>query len=176
MMRAVLERTSATAGRCACTRDGSHLVVTLPSGREVVYRNCRVEERVPAYVYALGLPERLKPTLVYDHPKGEATLFGGKITENLVQAICRDLLCCAMLRCERAGLPVVAHVHDELVVEVPRGEAEEALGRLVALMSLPPRWAADFPMVVEGFATPRYTKSAFRGWPRAEAANGTVRA
>jgi DNA polymerase len=174
-LRAVHERTSVTAGRCTFTRDGQDLVVTLPSGREVIYRNCRIEERVPAYVHLLGLPERLKPTLVYAHPRGEATLFGGKITENLVQAICRDLLCCALLRCERAGLQVVAHVHDELVVEVLRADVEEALRQLLVLMSTPPRWAAGSPIVVEGFASPRYTKSPFRGWPRAEAANGVLR-
>jgi DNA polymerase len=173
-MRAVLERAGASAGRCTFTRDGENLVVTLPSGRPLIYRDCRVEERVPGYVRLLGLSERLKPTLVYNGPRGEATLFGGKITENLVQAICRDLLCCAMLRCERAGLRVVGHVHDELLVEAPCEHAEEALRRLAALMSIPPPWAAGFPVVVEGFASPRYTKRPFRGWPRVEATNGVV--
>jgi hypothetical protein len=117
-LRAVRDRASAAAGRCTFTGDGHDLVVTLPSGR--------------------------------------------------------DLLCWAMLRCERAGLAVTAHVHDELIVEVPRDEAGEALRRLVALMSSPPPWAAGFPTVVEGFASPRYTKAPFRGWPKAEAKNGVV--
>jgi hypothetical protein len=42
-------------------------------------------------------------------------------------------------------------------------------------MSTPPTWAADFPLVVEGFGSPRYTKAAFKGWPRLEAANGVAK-
>ena len=173
-MRAVLERTSVFAGRCAFTRAGEDLVATLPSGRELNYRRCRVESRVPGYAGRLGLPPRPRPTLVYDGPRGESVLFGGKITENLVQAICRDLLCCALLRCERAGLPVVFHVHDEVVLEVPRPRAEEALHCLVEIMVSPPRWAAGFPVVAEGFASPRYTKGAFRGWPKLELSSRDV--
>ena len=105
--------------RCVFTRAGEDLVATLPSGREMYYRRCRVESRVPGYVERLGLPPRPRPTLVYEGPRGEGTLFGGKITENMVQALCRDLLCCALLRCEQEGFPVVAHVHDEVILEVP---------------------------------------------------------
>jgi DNA polymerase len=170
-LRAVLERATVRAGRCTFTRNGADLVIALPSGRDLIYRHCRVEDRIPGYVYLLGLPEKLKPTLVYDGPRGEAALFGGKITENLVQAICRDLLCWAMLRCEQAGLPVTAHVHDELICEVPTVAAEAGLRQMVALMSAPPPWAADFPIVVEGFASPRYTKAAFKGWVKNEAKN-----
>ena len=173
-MQAVLERTSVPAGRCAFTRAGEDLVATLPSGRELYYRRCRVESRVPGYAGRLGLPPRPRPTLVYDGPRGESVLFGGKITENLVQAICRDLLCCVLLRCERAGLPVVFHVHDEVVLEVPRPRAEESLHRLVEIMVSPPRWAAGFPVVAEGFASPRYTKGAFRGWPQLEQSSRDV--
>lgn len=171
-MMAVLERTSTMAGRCAFSRHGADLVATLPSGREMIYRDCRVEERVPSYVHLLGLPQRLKPTLVYNGPKGESVLFGGKITENLVQAICRDLLCWALLGCEQAGLAVVAHVHDEIVCEVDAAQRADALGQLVAVMSTPPSWAEGFPVVVEGFACPRYTKSPPKGWPRKEARRG----
>jgi DNA polymerase len=175
-LRAVLERTSVPAGRCVFTRAGDDLVATLPSKREMYYRRCRVESRVPGYAGRLGLPPRPRPTLVYDGPRGESVLFGGKITENLVQAICRDLLCCALLRCEREGLPVVFHVHDEVILEVPRPRAEEALHRLVEIMVSPPKWAADFPIVAEGFASPRYTKGPFGGWPRYESSSGDVTA
>ena len=55
-----------------------------------------------------------------------------------------------MLHCESAGLPVVAHVHDEVILEVPHEQAEEALHRLVAIMVTPPKWATGFPIVVFG--------------------------
>jgi DNA polymerase len=165
-MRAVLDRTSVTTGRCTFTRFDRDLIVTLPSGRELYYRQCRVESRVPGYAQQLGLLLKPRPTLVYDGPRGEAVLFGGKITENLVQAICRDLLCHAMLRCEQEGLLVAFHVHDEIVLEVLRGQADEALHRLVQIMVPPPPWAPNFPIAAEGFASPRYTKGAFNGWPK----------
>ena len=107
------------AGRCRFARDSDALVITLPSGRRLHYRNARVEPRVPPYCQALGLEPKEKPTLVYDGPKHVGiTTYGGKLVENVVQALCRDLLVAAMLACEQAGLTVVQHVHDELVVEV----------------------------------------------------------
>jgi DNA polymerase bacteriophage-type len=165
-MRVVLDRTTVAVGRCQFTRVDDDLVVTLPSGRELFYRQCRVESRVPSYARMLGLVLKPKPTLVYDGPRGESVLFGGKITENLVQAICRDLLCHAMLRCEQEGLLVAFHVHDEIVLEVLRGQADEALHQLVRIMVTPPPWAPNFPIAAEGFASPRYTKGAFNGWPK----------
>ena len=144
---------------------GKDLVVTLPSGRDLYYRRCRIESRVPRFAARSGAHLKARPTLVYHGPRGETELFGGKITENLVQAICRDLLCCTLIRCEQEGLPVVLHVHDEVVVQVKAARAEEALHRLVAIMVRPPGWAVDFPILVEGFASPRYTKSPFKDWP-----------
>jgi DNA polymerase len=69
---------------------------------------------------------------------------------------------------------VVFHVHDEVVLEVPRPRAEESLHRLVEIMVSPPRWAAGFPVAAEGFASPRYTKGAFRGWPQLEQSSRDV--
>jgi DNA polymerase len=163
--RAIEERTSVSAGRCTFTAVGKDLVVTLPSGRDLYYRHCRIESRVSRVAARSGTHLKARPTLVYQGPRGETELFGAKIAENLVQAICRDLLCCTLIRCEQEGLPVVLHVHDEVVVQVKAARAEEALHRLVAIMVRPPGWAVDFPILVEGFASPRYTKSPFKDWP-----------
>jgi DNA polymerase len=160
--QAVTDHTSVSAGRCTFTSVGEDLVVTLPSGRDLHYRRCRIESRVSRYAARHASKSRPRPTLVYDSPRGESDLFGGKLTENIVQAICRDLLCCTLLRCEQEELPVVLHVHDEVVLEVPAARAEEALQRLVEIMVRPPRWAVDFPILVEAFDSPRYTKSPFK--------------
>lgn len=72
---------------------------------------------------------------------------------------------------ERAGLPVVAHVHDEAVCEVPESSAAESLDRMAAVMTNPPPWAAGFPVKVAGFAAPRYLKGAPKGWPEVERSN-----
>jgi hypothetical protein len=132
-----------------------------------VYPSARVEDRIPGYAKAVG-SDRTKATLVYDGAFSEAALYGGKICENVVQAICRDLLATALVNCERAGLPVVLHVHDEIVAEVPVTAAAESLDTLVNVMTTAPDWAAGFPISAEGFCAPRYLKAAPKGWPKAK--------
>jgi DNA polymerase len=170
---AVQSKRLSEAGRCRFYCDGSSLVIQLPSGRRIFYRNARIEDRVPSYCSTLDLPEKAKPTLVYDDPKkGETTTYGGKLSENIVQALCRDLLVAALVECEKQNLPVVLHVHDEIVCEVPMTGMEEYLRRLVTIMSVPPVWASGFPIEVEGFAAERYVKSAPQGAPVIKARNG----
>jgi DNA polymerase len=164
-----------SAGRCVFYREQDALIIRLPSGRQLRYRNARIEDRVPGYCRALNLPERPKPTLVYDGPDTPGiTTYGAKLVENIVQAICRDLLVAALLECERQRLPVVLHVHDEVVVEVPAAGAEEVLRRLVVIMSTPPAWAEGFPVEVEGFVSDRYLKSAPEGAAVVKARNGQL--
>jgi DNA polymerase len=164
-----------SVAHCEFRRDGQAFVIQLPSGRRLHYRNARLKELVPPYYARLGLPSKPKLTIVFDSPKrrGETT-YGGKLVENIVQAICRDLLVAAMLACEQEGLPVVAHVHDEIVIEVPASEAESAVRRLAEIMSRPPAWAAGFPIKVEAFAAERYFKSPPPGAPIASAQDGKL--
>ncbi len=82
--------------------------------------------------------------------------YGGKWAENIVQGTCRDLLVDAMLRLENAKRPVVMHVHDEVVVEVPEGVA--TVQEIEAIVSRPPKWATGCPVGVEGFSSTRYRK------------------
>jgi DNA polymerase bacteriophage-type len=171
-MSAVTEGGVHAAGRTRWAYDGECLRCELPSGRVLHYRRARVEDRIPGYAAALGL-DRPKPTLVYQSTYGESTLYGGKIAENVVQAICRDLLATALVGCERAGLPVVLHVHDEIVAEVPlRGDnGASDLERLAAVMVETPEWAAGFPVGAEAFCAPRYLKAAPKGWPHTKRSN-----
>lgn len=136
------------AGRCLFQRIGRDLVCQLPSGRELVYRRARIEDQVPLWG---GDP---RPTLIYDGPRGRSYLYGGRIAENVVQALCRDLLADALIRAEHAGLRPVLHVHDEIVCET----SPDRLPELLTIMSTPPAWASDFPLKVEGFASDRYLK------------------
>ena len=77
-------------------------------------------------------------------------------TENIVSGIARDLLAAAMLRVEAAGYPIVLHVHDELVCEVPIGfgSTEE----FTRLMTRKPAWALELPIAASAWTGPRYCK------------------
>jgi DNA polymerase len=170
---AVLLGESYWVAGCELYREGGCLVVRLPGGRRLRYRNARVEER---YYERQGLPAgQPKQTLVFDGPrkKGEAT-YGGKLAENVVQAVCRDLLAGAMLACEREGMEVVVHVHDEIVIEAPLDRAEDALRRLAEVMSRPPGWAAGFPVAVEAFTACRYYKGPVPGSLTVKAQDGRI--
>lgn len=82
---------------------------------------------------------------------------GGKACENIVQALCRDLLAYAMINVERSGYPIVLSVHDELVCETP-DTPEYTVAELEKLMCSLPEWADGFPLVAEGQELKRYAK------------------
>lgn len=82
---------------------------------------------------------------------------GGKACENIVQALCRDLLAYAMIKVEDGGYPIVLSVHDELVCETP-DTPEYSVAELERLMCALPEWAEGFPLVAEGSEMHRYAK------------------
>jgi hypothetical protein len=83
--------------------------------------------------------------------------YGGLWTENIVQAIARDLLAEAMLRLEAAGYPIVLTVHDEIVAEVPNGFG--SLEEFKRIMIEPPAWAAGMPIAAKVREGLRFSKS-----------------
>jgi DNA polymerase len=83
--------------------------------------------------------------------------YGGKLVENAVQAIARDVFMSGMLRAEEAGYSVCIRVHDELVCETPDEPAYTSEG-LAAIMSTNPSWSAGLPLAAAGFEALRYRK------------------
>ena len=75
-----------------------------------------------------------------------------------MQAIARDLLAEAMIRVDRAGFKIVAHVHDEIVNEVPKARAAAAEKAFTKLMSQCPPWAKGLPIKVGSWSNDRYIK------------------
>ncbi|MDC0325563.1 DNA polymerase [bacterium] len=129
------------------TRD---YVNTLPSGRELRYRNVK-PERIK------GIPQITASTTKGEDGRREA-YYGGKLYENECQALARDVFCHGLLAVERAGIRVLFTVHDELVAEVPSEDAEVTLQKIIKLMTTPPLWAEDLPLGAEGHLCLKYTK------------------
>lgn len=92
--------------------------------------------------------------------RGEAPedWYGGKLTENLIQAMARDVFAEGLLRCEEAGLNPILTVHDEIVCEVPDYCAKDALEAIIERMTAPPLWAPDLPVGAEGCISDFYRK------------------
>jgi len=87
--------------------------------------------------------------------------YGGKLTENIVQASSRDILTEAMIRLERERFPVVMHVHDEVIVELPKSiqyGMDYGVARVCQLLCDVPSWAEGLPITADGWAGRRYRK------------------
>ena len=134
------------------TMENGTLRMWLPSGRAISYPQARIG------------PDKFEgKRAIYfkDNARGGWTderAWHGLLTENLVQAVSRDLLAAAIMRLEAAGYPVVLHVHDEVVCEVPEGfgSTEDFLRLLTEL----PDWAAGLPIAAKAWTGKRYAKTA----------------
>ncbi len=131
------------------------LLICLPSGRTICYPRARISmEYNDAW---RGDHEIIEYEGLNQTTKKWETLrtYGGKLTENIVQAIARDILGMVMLRARRDNLPIVFHVHDEIIVEAP---ISRPLTDVEALFSEPIEWCQDLPLKGAGYSTPYYLK------------------
>lgn len=128
-----------------------HLILELPNGRNIVYRNAKTAQNSwgSTVVEFQGLDVNRKWTTV--------KTYGGKLVENIVQATARDLLGVSMARLEKQGYKIVAHVHDELILEVP-DDGHDHLKAIEDIMSLPVDWAEGLNLNSDGFVSPFYMK------------------
>jgi DNA polymerase len=130
------------------SRPECDVVITLPSGRELHYQKVRlVDDRYGDKVEVWN-----------DLTKSWDGLFGGLITENVDQAVSRDLLTDAVLRVEARGIRVALLVHDEIVAVVPEAEADQALKIVIEEMCREPDWAPGLPLDASGHISSRYGK------------------
>lgn len=131
------------------------LLITLPSGRTLCYPRARMGTEYSSdwkYRHEVIEYEGLNQTT----KKWEtARTYGGKLTENVVQAVARDILGVVMLRAKRDNLPIVFHVHDEIIAETP---VDRPLADVEALFSEPIDWCRDLPLKGAGYSTPYYLK------------------
>lgn len=142
----------------------NYLTIRLPSGRKLFYYKPRIR-KVEGYrelYYVDGSKETGKGVNTEDEKAklepGEIKTYGGKLVENIVQAISRDLLVNSLQIIERAGLEPIFHVHDESVTEVEDARADEGLKVVHKAMETVPNWAIGLPLMAETKMTQRYEK------------------
>lgn len=123
------------------------LRIKLPSGRYLCYPNAGISEGSIVYE---GVNQYTKKWETIE-------TYGGKLVENVVQAVARDVLASGMVRAEAAGYAVCLHVHDELITETPDTDAY-SVDELSRIMSTNPGWSMGLPLAAAGFETHRYKK------------------
>jgi len=130
----------------------SDLWITLPSGRILVYKNIQLtgEDRYQKISYE-GMDQKTKKWTRLD-------TFGGKLVENITQAIARDCLAEAMIQLDLAKFRIVFHVHDEVICEVEAAQADAALNQMKNIMGTPINWAPGLSLKAEGYASAFYLK------------------
>lgn len=122
------------------------VVICLPCGRELKYQDVKLE--------AGKYGDEIR---VYNHmEKKWGHVWGGHLTENVVQAMSRDVLAEAFLRLEDAGHHTALHVHDEIIIVTPTGTGQKVLDLAVAELSRRPTWGPDLPLGAEGVISKRY--------------------
>jgi len=133
--------------------------IRLLSGRRIWYRNASLDLVEGPTRKGFGFKTEIR----YDGAEDNGVAmrigtYGGKLTENIIQAGCRDLLTHAVHQCLVAEFYVVGTVHDEVICEAAVSEAKQTENQLATIMRLPPNWCKDLPLDAEGYVSQFYKK------------------
>ena len=146
----VKDHNDRTVGRVGFQFSANTLWIVLPSGRRLAYIKPKLQPnrfgRMALTFEGLGTNNKWVRQETYS----------GKLTENITQATARDLLAEAMRRMERAGLDIVGHVHDEVILEVPKGQY--TVEDVCNIMNQNPKWADGLPLSSAGYTGNYYFK------------------
>jgi len=127
--------------------DSEFLKMFLPSGRTLKYYLPELSATTWGEMGVTYLSMNDRHQYVRTHT------YGGKLTENLVQATARDILTGAITSAKRKGFDIIFHVHDEIVAI-----GQDRLGELIEVMCVLPEWAEGLPLEAEGFTSMRFKK------------------
>lgn len=128
-----------------------YMTIELPSGRKLFYPDPHIKlnnfDRE-----AVHFKTQLNNAWVTE------STYGGKLVENITQAVARDCLALTLMRLSENGLPAIMHIHDEAVIEVPKDEASEYLDIVEKTFALPIPWAEGLVLTAAGFTNDYYMK------------------
>lgn len=146
-MKAVKERAATRVRNIRVECTNGMLFMSLPSGRRLAYPAPRI-----------GVNRFGSEAITFLSGKTWMRIetFGGSLVENLTQAVARDLLTNSLHLLSHYR--VVGHVHDEVIVEVPKTSADRALGEIETIMATTPAWAKGLPLAADGYLCGSYRK------------------
>ena len=144
--RVVREKIAVHRDHYGFSMDGKSLLLHLPSGRALFYREARIEEMQLRFD---GQDQKTKKWTRID-------TYGGRLVENMCQAVARDCMAEAMLRLRDAGYQTRMTVHDEIIAEMPLGVG--SVQEVETLMGAAISWADGLPLKGNGFETTYYRK------------------
>jgi hypothetical protein len=129
------------------------LTILLPSGRKLIYQNAVLSKNRwdGDCIKYMGMNQDTKQW-------GWTETYGGKLSENIIQAIARDLLADGMRRLDAAGFDIVMHVHDEVVADIPNSSVDFVISEMCRILGEPVAWAPGLKTPAAGFVTPYYKK------------------
>lgn len=128
-----------------------YMTVELPSGRKLFYPDPHIKLN-NFDKEAVHFKTQLNNAWVTE------STYGGKLVENITQAVARDCLALTLMRLSENGLPAIMHIHDEAVIEVPKDEADEYLDIVEKTFALPIPWAEGLVLTAAGFTNDYYMK------------------
>ena len=140
-------------GKVLCGVHDGFLFCRLPSGRCLAYYDPKIEMMKTSW-------GEMKHTITFMGMNSitrsweRQTTYGGKLVENITQAVARDVMAAAMIRCEKAGYKINLTVHDELLSETQNGNVKD----FERLMCILPDWAVELPVKAEAWSGTRYKK------------------
>ena len=138
----IRKKTSVRVGKLILYWQDDKMFMRLPSGRNLCYQSPHFTvNRFGSDAIGYYAPSASGQMVVQE-------TFGGKLAENATQAIARDILANALMTLEAHGYPVVFHIHDEAVIEMPIGEG--SLEEACQLMAIAPDWAEGLPLRADG--------------------------
>lgn len=137
-----------TSRRLVIRRDGAWLRIALPSGRCLCYPSPRVDD--DGKISYMGVHQ-------YTRKWSRISTYGGKLAENVSQAVSRDVMGWSMPRIEAAGFEILLTVHDEVISETPDTD-EHTHYQLAATMAAGEAWTEGLPLAAAGFESHRYRK------------------
>lgn len=139
------------AGRIRFQYYSGTLWMALPGGRKLAYLKPKLQ---PNRFGRMSLTFEGVGNAAGSGGWSRQETYGGKLSENATQGTARDILTEAMWRLEKAGFAIIAHVHDEVIIEASAGH--HTVDEVCSIMAQNPDWCPDCPLAAAGYLAPDY--------------------